>query len=317
MATGVTHTYFGHDDWSVFAPGLKTLDDAVAIRRRVLLAFERAEAEPDPGRQRELLTFVVIGGGPTGVEMAGAIAEIARESLRGEFDRITPHTARVVLLEGGPTILSTYVPALRESARRALRTLGVEVREQAAVTSVLASGVAVGSETIAAGTIVWAAGVQASPLGRLMGGPVDRLGRVQVNPDLSLPGHPEVFVAGDLMMLPGDDGQPVPGVAQAAMQSGRAAARNALALLDASSDPPVPLSRPGQHGDDRPGPRDCRPGLDPAHRLPGVAGVAVPPPAVPDRIQEPRGGADPVDGRLCDATAGGEIDHERSVDRIW
>ena len=245
VATGVTHAYFGHDDWSVFAPGLKTLDDAVAIRRRVLLAFERAEAEPDPGRQRELLTFVVIGGGPTGVEMAGAIAEIARESLRAEFDRITPQTARVVLLEGGPTILSTYVPALRDSARRALQTLGVEVRERAAVTAVLASGVAVGTETIAAGTIVWAAGVQASPLGRLLGGPVDRLGRVQVNPDLSLPGHPEVFVAGDLMTLPGDDGQPVPGVAQAAMQAGRAAARNALALLDGRPTRPFRYRDPG------------------------------------------------------------------------
>ncbi|MEP7116854.1 MAG: NAD(P)/FAD-dependent oxidoreductase [Acidobacteriota bacterium] len=226
VATGVTHAYFGHDDWSAFAPGLKTLDDAVAIRRRVLLAFERAEREPSPARQRELLTFVVIGGGPTGVEMAGAIAEIARQSLRHEFDAIAPHTARVLLLEGGPTILTSYVESLRASARAALTTLGVEVRERATVTYVGDGEVDLGDERIAAGTIVWAAGVQASPLGRMLGAPVDRLGRVLVAADLSLPAHAEVFVAGDLMRVDGADGQPVPGVAQAAMQAGKAAARN-------------------------------------------------------------------------------------------
>jgi NADH:ubiquinone reductase (H+-translocating) len=231
VTTGVTHAYFGHDDWPAHAPGLKTLDDAVAIRRRVLLAFERAEGEASPARQRELLTFVVIGGGPTGVEMAGAIAEIARQSLRHEFDAIAPHTARVLLLEGGPTILSTYVESLRVSARAALAALGVEVRERAAVTQVRNGEVWLGDERIAAGTIVWAAGVQASPVGRMLGTPVDRLGRVQVLPDLSVPGHPEVFVAGDLMHLPDASGQPVPGVAQAAMQAGRAAAHNLLQTL--------------------------------------------------------------------------------------
>jgi NADH dehydrogenase len=245
VATGVTHTYFGHDEWAPLAPGLKTLDDAVAIRRRVLLAFEKAEAEPEAARQRELLTFVVIGGGPTGVEMAGAIAEIARQSLRGEFDRISPHTARVLLLEGGPTILSTYVASLRDSARRALQTLGVEVREGAAVTGVDAHGVTVGGERIAAGTIVWAAGVKASPLGRLLGGPVDRLGRVEVGEDLAVPGHPEIFVAGDLMLRPGADGRPVPGVAQAAMQSGRAAAQNAQAMLAGRPTRPFRYRDPG------------------------------------------------------------------------
>ncbi len=226
VATGVTHAYFGHDDWSAHAPGLKTLDDAVAIRRQVLLAFERAEREPDAARQRELLTFVVIGGGPTGVEMAGAIAEISRQALRDEFDAIAPHSARVLLLEGGPAILSTYVESLRASARLALCDLGVEVREQAKVTHVGAGEVLLGDERIAAGTIVWAAGVQASPVGRMLGAPVDRLGRVQVAADLSLPAHPEVFVAGDLMAVTSADGQLVPGVAQAAMQAGKAAARN-------------------------------------------------------------------------------------------
>lgn len=245
VATGVTHAYFGHDDWAVHAPGLKTLDDAVAIRRRVLLAFEAAEREPDPARQRELLTFVVIGGGPTGVEMAGAIAEIARQALTDEFDAMAPETSRVLLLEGGPSILPTYVPRLREAARAALVALGVDVRESTRVTEVTARGVQAGDERIVAETIVWAAGVQASPVGRWLGGDVDRLGRVRVAPDLSVPAHPEIFVAGDLMGLDGADGQPVPGVAQAAMQSGRRAAKNALARLRQQPTTPFTYTDPG------------------------------------------------------------------------
>ncbi len=311
VATGVTHAYFGHDDWAAHAPGLKTLDDAVAIRRRVLLAFERAEREPDAARQGDLLTFVVIGGGPTGVEMAGAIAEIARQSLRDEFDAIAPHSARVLLLEGGPTILSTYTEDLRASARRALTGLGVEVREQAQVTHVDEGEVRLGDERIAAGTIVWAAGVQASPVGRMLGAPVDRLGRVQVAADLSLPGHPEVFVAGDLMHVAGDDGQPVPGVAQAAMQAGKRAARNIERRLAGGGHRAVPLSRPGGHGHHRPRPRHRRPRLDSPHRVSRLAGVAVPPPGVPDRLQEPRGGAHPVARRLRDAPTRRQIDHRR------
>ncbi len=232
VATGVTHTYFGHDGWAEHAPGLKTLDDAVAIRRRVLVAFEEAERERDAARQRDLLTFVVIGGGPTGVEMAGAIAEIARQALADEFDAVSPKTARVLLLEGGPTILSSYGERLRTSAREALASLGVEVRESTTVSEVGAGLVHAGAEVIRAGTIVWAAGVQASPIGRQLGAEVDRLGRVQVAPDLSVPAHPEIFVAGDLMAIPGKDGQFVPGVAQAAMQSGRMAARNIRARLE-------------------------------------------------------------------------------------
>lgn len=226
VATGVTHAYFGHDDWAAHAPGLKTLDDAVAIRRRVLVAFEEAEREPSRERQRELLTFVVIGGGPTGVEMAGAIAEIANQALRDEFDEVAPETARVVLLEGGPTILSTYPERLRASARAALVALGVEVRESTNVTAVGQGSVEAGDLRIAAETIVWAAGVQASPVGQLLTSETDRLGRVKVAPDLSVPGHPEIFVAGDLMAAQNADGTPVPGVAQGAMQSGRRAARN-------------------------------------------------------------------------------------------
>ena len=245
VATGVTHAYFGHDAWATHAPGLKTLDDAVAIRRRVLLAFEAAEREPDPARQRELLTFVVIGGGPTGVEMAGAIAEIARQALTDEFDAVAPETSRVLLLEGGPSILPTYVPRLRDAARAALVALGVDVRESTRVTDVTARTVQVGEERIVAETIVWAAGVQASPVGRWLGGEVDRLGRVRVAPDLSVPAHPEIFVAGDLMGLDGADGQPVPGVAQAAMQSGRRAAKNALSRLRQQPTTPFHYTDPG------------------------------------------------------------------------
>lgn len=245
VATGVTHAYFGRDDWAAHAPGLKTLDDAVAIRRRVLLAFEAAEREPDPARQRELLTFVVIGGGPTGVEMAGAIAEIARQALTDEFDAVAPETSRVLLLEGGPSILPTYVPRLREAARAALRDLGVDLRESTRVTEVSARAVQAGDERIVAETIVWAAGVQASPVGRWLGGEVDRLGRVRVAPDLSVPAFPEIFVAGDLMGLDGADGQPVPGVAQAAMQSGRRAAKNALARLRQEPTTPFHYTDPG------------------------------------------------------------------------
>ncbi len=231
VTTGVTQAYFGHDEWAAFAPGLKTLDDAVAIRRRVLLAFELAEREPSPARQRELLTFVVIGGGPTGAEMAGAIAEIARQALCEEFDAIAPHSARILLLEGGPSILATYVAGLRDAARAALIALGVEVREGAQVTHVGEGEVRLGQERIAAGTIVWAAGVQASPVGHMLGAPLDRIGRVLVAADLSLPEHPEVFVAGDLMHVARADGEAVPGVAQAAMQAGRAAAANVVRRL--------------------------------------------------------------------------------------
>lgn len=240
VATGVTHAYFGRDDWAAHAPGLKTLDDAVAIRRRVLVAFEKAERETDPARQRELLTFVVIGGGPTGVEMAGAIAEIARQALADEFDAVAPRTARVLLLEGGPTILPAYVDRLRASAREALTALGVDVRESTRVTDVGDGVVRAGTEAIVAGTIVWAAGVQASPIGRQLGAEVDGSGRVRVAADLSVPAHPEVFVVGDLMALAGADGAPVPGVAQAAMQSGRRAAANILARLQGR--PPAPFT---------------------------------------------------------------------------
>jgi NADH dehydrogenase len=226
VASGVTHAYFGHDDWEAWAPGLKTIEDALEIRRRVLLAFERAERTRDPIAQRRLLTFVIIGGGPTGVELAGALAEISRHALRHDFRAIDPETARVILIEGGPAVLSSYPAPLPAFARRALERLGVAVWTGSAVTEVQDGRVKVGADTIEAGTILWAAGVAASPLGRSIGAPVDRVGRVLVNRDLTVPQHPEVYVVGDLAALEAPSGRLLPGVAQVAIQQARHAAAN-------------------------------------------------------------------------------------------
>lgn len=225
VATGATHAYFGHPEWEPLAPGLKTIEDATEIRRRFLLAFEAAEQEEDPEEQRALLTFVVVGAGPTGVEMAGAFAEIAHHSLVRDFRRIAPQTARVILLEGGPRVLSAYDEDLSAYAQRALERIGVEVRTGSVVTRIEPEAVYVGEEKIRTRNVVWAAGVTASPLGRALGVETDRVGRVMVQPDLSVPDHPEVFVVGDLANLAAPDGRPYPGVAQVAMQGGEHAAR--------------------------------------------------------------------------------------------
>ena len=225
-APGSTHAYFGHDEWQHIAPGLKTLEDALEIRRRVLMAFERAEREPDPAKQRSLLTFVVVGGGPTGVELAGAFAEIAHHSLTRDFRHFDPHSSRILLLEAGPSVLATFPESLHEAARKDLERLGVEVRTGRPVTSVTEEAVRVGDETIEAATVLWAAGVAASPLGATLGVPLDRAGRVFVQPDLTIPGHRNVFVIGDLASLNGPKGKPLPGVAQVAIQMGKHAAAN-------------------------------------------------------------------------------------------
>jgi NADH:quinone reductase (non-electrogenic) len=226
VATGTTHSYFGHDDWAPYAPGLKTLADALEIRRRVLLGFERAERETDPARRAAWLTFVVIGGGATGVELAGTFAEIARHTLRGEFRRIDPHSARIMLVEGTDRVLPAYPPDLSRKAQLQLERLGVTVWSGRMVTGVDADGVSLGMERISAKTVIWAAGVAASPLGASLGAPLDRAGRVRVSPDLSVPGHPEIFIAGDLAAVDG-----VPGIAPAAKQMGRHAAKNMLLSL--------------------------------------------------------------------------------------
>ncbi len=225
VATGATHAYFGHPEWEPLAPGLKTVDDATEIRRRFLLAFEAAEREEDAEARRRRLNFVIVGGGPTGVELAGAMAEIARRALPSEFHAIDTTTARILLLEGGPRVLPAYPPDLSEKARRQLEKLGVEVRTGAMVTDVLPDAVCVGEERIPAGNVFWAAGVAASPIGATLGADLDRAGRVIVAPDCSLPGHREVFVVGDLAHVEREDGSLVPGVAQGAIQMGKHAAR--------------------------------------------------------------------------------------------
>ena len=237
LATGATHAYFGHDDWAPHAPGLKTLDDALEIRRRILLAFERAEAEDDPAARAAWLTFAIVGGGPTGVELAGTLAEIACHTLHGEFRRVDPRQARVLLLEAGPQVLSTFPEALSEKARRQLARLGVEVRTGVPVAAIDDTGVQLGEERIAARTVLWAAGVAASPLARDLGVPLDRAGRVPVQPDLSVPGHPDVFVAGDLAAVQ-CDGKPVPGVAPAAKQMGRYLGQSIRLRLRGGTPPP-------------------------------------------------------------------------------
>ncbi len=226
LAAGAGHAYFGHDDWEQYAPGLKTLEDALAIRRRILLAFERAEREPNPSVRKVLLTFVIVGGGPTGVELAGAIAEISRHVLVSDFRAIDPREARIVLVEGGARILSAYSPKSSSRAEEQLRLRGVEVRTGAPVTGVSAEGVALGAEILRAHTVVWAAGVAASPLAKSLGVPLDRAGRAIVEPDLSIPGHPEVFVIGDLSAFLHQTGHPLPGLSPVAIQQGRSAAEN-------------------------------------------------------------------------------------------
>jgi len=231
LSPGSSHHYFGHDDWADLAPGLKDLPDALEIRRRVLLAFERAERAKEEDEQRVLTSFVVVGGGPTGVELAGAIAEIARNTLAREFRGVDPRRSRVMLVEAGPTILASYPPDLREAARRSLRRLGVQVLERTPVTDVGERRLTAGGELLEAETILWAAGVAASPLLSTLKAPCDRVGRILVEPGLTVPGWPNVFVIGDGAAVRNPDGSLVPGVAQAAMQEGRYAARAILSAM--------------------------------------------------------------------------------------
>ena len=226
VAAGASHAYFGHDEWEPMAPGLKTIEDALEIRRRVLLAFELAERHAASGEGQIQMDFVVVGGGPTGVELAGTLAEISRHALAHEFRSIDPRHSRIVLLEGGPRVLPAYAEDLSRSAEKQLQRLGVEVRTSTLVTGVEPSAVLIGDTRLPAAVILWAAGVAASPLGKSLGVPLDRAGRVLVNPDLSIPGHREVFVVGDLAALRDRSGKLLPGVAPVALQEGAATARN-------------------------------------------------------------------------------------------
>ncbi|MEY2561508.1 MAG: hypothetical protein QOG51_1923 [Verrucomicrobiota bacterium] len=232
LATGARHSYFGHDEWEKLAPGLKSLEDAVEIRRRLLLAFEYAEKITDEAAKAAAMTFVIIGGGPTGVEMAGAIAEIARYTLDKDFKHIDPSSARVVLVEGDERIISAFPEDLSASAMKQLKDLGVEVRTGIHAKNLTEGGLEVGDEFIPCRVKIWAAGNAASFVGKTMGVPVDKAGRVIVNEDLTIPGHPEVQVIGDLASFTHQDGKPLPGVSPVAMQQGRHAARNILAMMD-------------------------------------------------------------------------------------
>lgn len=231
LAAGARHSYLGHPEWESFAPGLKTVDDALEIRSRVLLAFERAEREADPERRRALLTFVVVGGGPTGVELAGAIAEIACTVLVRDFRNIDTRETRTILVEAGPRILPTFPADLSNRAARALEKVCVEVRTAVAVTAVERGAVRIGADLITAATVLWAAGVAPSPIARSLGVPVDRSGRVVVNADLSIPGHPEVFVIGDMAACTDASGRRLPGLAPVAIQQGKYAARAILSAV--------------------------------------------------------------------------------------
>ncbi|MGO8677433.1 MAG: NAD(P)/FAD-dependent oxidoreductase [Limisphaerales bacterium] len=247
LALGGCTSYFGHPEWEQHAPGLKTLGDALRIRSRVLLAFERAETEPTAEEQARLMTMVVVGGGPTGVELAGAFGELARHVLRADFRRIDPARARVILIEGGPRILGHLPPDLSASAQRQLEAMGVQVRLQAAVKRIDAGQVELESgETIRAANIFWAAGVAATPLTKKLGAELDRAGRVKVMPDLSLPGHAEVFAIGDMALVLGADGKPVPGVSPAAMQMARHVAR---IIEDELASPGAPTRAPFRYRD--------------------------------------------------------------------
>ena len=231
LATGARHSYFGHSEWEKLAPGLKSLEDAVELRRRILMAFEYAEKTADEAARKAAMTFVIIGGGPTGVELAGAIAEISRHTLARDFRHINPSEARVILLEGDPRLLAAFPPDLSESARKQLTDLGVEVRTGTRATNLTEAGVQIGDEFIPCRVKIWAAGNNASFVGKTLGAPADRVGRVIVNDDLTMPRHPEVQVIGDLASFSHQTGEPLPGISPVAMQQGRHAARNVLAMI--------------------------------------------------------------------------------------
>jgi NADH dehydrogenase len=231
LATGARHSYFGHNDWEKLAPGLKSLEDAIELRRRILMAFEYAEKIDDEAARKAAMTFVIIGGGPTGVEMAGAIAEISRHTLAKDFRHIDPSQARVILIEGDPRLLAAFPEDLSRSAKKQLVDLGVDVRTSTRATNITDAGVQIGDEFIPCRVKIWAAGNNASFVGKALGVPVDGVGRVVVNDDLTIPGHPEVQVIGDLANFSYQTGEPLPGVSPVAMQQGRHAARNVLAMI--------------------------------------------------------------------------------------
>ena len=246
LACGASHSYFGNDDWEDYAPGLKTLEQATEIRRRVLLSFEYAEREQDPAKRKDFLTFVVVGGGATGVEIAGSLGEITRFTLDKDFHNINPASTRIILIEAGERILSGFDPALSKRAVRDLEKLGVTVWTSTRVTNINSDGVYLGQEVIKASTVIWAAGVKPAAINQTLGAPLDSVGRLMVNPDLSIPGHANIFAVGDQVRFDGPDGKPLPGQAPAAMQQGRHAARNIIRLIHGAKAVPFEFFDKGQ-----------------------------------------------------------------------
>ena len=318
VATGSSHHYFGNEQWEAHAPGLKTIEDATEIRSRVLVAFERAEKETDPARIRQLLRFVVVGGGPTGVELAGTLAEIANDTLKHEFRSINPADAEIILLEGGDRVLPSYPGKLPSKAESQLKDLGVTVRTSAMVTDMYDDRVIVridgNTETIDTYTVLWGAGVKASPLGMLLTQKAnlqsDEMGRVPVEPDLSLRGHSEVFVIGDLARFEYSSEEPLPGVAPVAIQQGKT-----LRQDDTQSDPRerdivVSIPRLGNHGHDRSASSCCRGRLVAVQRLFRMADVADHPPHVHSRVSEPPAGSHPVGLELPHLESIGSVDYQ-------
>ena len=312
LATGARHGYFGHDEWEPHAPGLKTIDDATRIRRRILLAFERAETTADPDERSRLLTFAIIGAGPTGLELAGAIAELARRALAADFRNIDPRLARILLVEAGPRVLPAFAESLSGVARRSLTRLGVEVRTDQAVTACDADGIMLGDERVPAATVIWAAGVAASPAARWLAVEGDRAGRLPVAPDRCVAGHPAVFAIGDTALAKDRDGNPLPGIAQVAKTTGcLRRPRHRRPRRRPTGATAIPLSPLRQPRDDRPprrGDRFRRPAPD---RLAGLADLVGRPHLFPDQPAQPHPGRHPVAVALRHVRPRRPADHRR------
>ena len=303
LATGARHAYFGHDEWEPFAPGLKTLEDATTIRRRILVAFERAEREPDPQRRAARLTFVIIGAGPTGVELAGTIAELAQDTLPPDFRNIDTHKTRVVLIEAGPRVLAGFADDLSAYAQRSLESMGVEVLLGQPVTECNRDGVVYGGNRLETRTIIWAAGVRASPAAEWLNAPADRAGRLQVLPDLTVPGHPDIFAIGDTVVIAAPDGNPVPGIAPAAKQQGRYVADCDQGAAARDRARPVPLQARRQPRADRQAAGGDRFRPLQAARHPRLVDLGYRAHLFSDRRAQPARGGDQLAVELCARSA--------------
>jgi NADH dehydrogenase len=312
LATGSQYTYFGHNDWPRLAPGLKSIDDATLIRRRVLLAFEEAETVTDPAVRQRLLTFVLVGAGPTGVEMAGALAELAHATLSRDFRHINPQTAHILLVEAGPRVLSGFPEKLAAFARRSLKRMGVEILLDTPIEAIDARGVVARGERIEAANVIWCAGVEASPVARWLGAPAGQAGRVIVAPDLSVPGHPEIFVMGDAAFVTGTNGEPVARSRSSRQTTGTIRRRDDRpSRAGRAGAPAVPLSRRGRARHDRPPLGDRRSRLDQPDRLDGLGPLGHRPHLLPDRLPQPNGGFSELDMGLAHLWPRCAADHRR------